>query len=94
MIGINRARYLCLHLIAWAMANMKEITVVFLRIDSDDWFAYLEESPRLHARGKQAKQAFFRLHSALEQYDQQRYPLQNQPRYRYTFQYIVTSVPV
>jgi hypothetical protein len=73
---------------------MKEITVVFLRIDSDDWFAYLEESPRLHARGNQAKQAFFRLRSALEQYALQRYSLQNQPRYRYTFQYRVTSIPV
>ena len=69
------------------------MTVVFLRIDSEDWFAYLEEMPQLHARGKQAKEAFHKLYGALEQYDQQRCLLQIQPVYRYTFHYRVASIP-
>jgi predicted RNase H-like HicB family nuclease len=75
------------------MEKVEEITVVFLRIDSDDWFAYLAEMPGLHARGKQAKEAFHRLYGALEGYGKQRYPAEIQPRYRYTFHYRVTSIP-
>ncbi len=75
------------------MEKVEEITVVFLRIDSDDWFAYLEAMPELYARGKQAKQAFCKLHVALERYDQQRYPPEIQPLYRYTFHYRVASFP-
>jgi predicted RNase H-like HicB family nuclease len=62
------------------MGKVTEITVVFLRIETEDWFAYLEERPQLHARGKRAKEAFCKLHGALEQYDQQRYSAEIQPR--------------
>lgn len=75
------------------MERVKEITIVFLRVDSDDWFAYLEHMPGLLARGKQAQEAFHKLHGALEQYDQQRYPAEIQPQYRYTFHYVVASIP-
>ena len=75
------------------MEQVKEITVVLLRIDSDDWFAYLEKMPGLHARGKQAKEAFHKLYGALEQYGRQRYPAEVQPLYRYTFHYRVASIP-
>ncbi len=75
------------------MEKVKEITVVFLRIDSDDWVAYLKDMPQLQGRGKQAKEAFCKLHGALEQYHQQRYPLQIQPLYQYTFHYRVAALP-
>ena len=75
------------------MRKIKEVTVVFLRIDPDDWFAYLEEMPQLQARGNQAKQAFCKLHDALEQYDQQRYPPGIEPLYRYSFHYRVATIP-
>jgi len=75
------------------MRKVKEVTIVFLRIDSDDWFAYLEEMPKLQARGKQAKEAFCKLYGALEQDDQPRHPPEIQPLHRYTFHYRAASIP-
>jgi hypothetical protein len=75
------------------MWPIKEINVTFLRIESDDWFAYLPDTPKLHARAATVKEAFRQLHTQLMDQDKQNCQSVTLPLYNYTFHCTEVNIP-